>query len=56
MRYLAISTNAPVEICEYPDSCKFLAYAPDPSGNRELPRQFRRMTRDGEDVNYWEGE
>jgi uncharacterized cupin superfamily protein len=40
MRYLAISTRADVEICEYPDSQKVLAAAGKP-GERVLRKLFR---------------
>lgn len=40
MRYLAISTIADVEICEYPDSQKILAAAGNP-GQRALRKLFR---------------
>lgn len=40
LRYLAISTVAEVEICEYPDSQKILAAAGKP-GTRALRKLFR---------------
>jgi uncharacterized cupin superfamily protein len=40
MRYLAISTVADVEICEYPDSQKILAAAGKP-GKRTVRKLFR---------------
>jgi uncharacterized cupin superfamily protein len=46
LAYLSISTMRPVEICEYPDSGKVGSYA----------GEFRRMTRTGDDVDYWDGE
>ena len=46
LAYLSISTMAPVEICEYPDSKKIGAYAKD----------FRHMTRAEHHLDYWTGE
>ena len=46
LAYLSISTMAPVEVCEYPDSKKVGAYA----------RDFRHMTRAEHHVDYWTGE
>lgn len=49
VRFLSISANSPAEICFYPDSGKIGAYGPRPGGFRELHRQ-------GDAVDYWEGE
>ena len=46
LAYLSISTMAPVEVCEYPDSKKIGAYAKD----------FRHMTRTEHHVDYWTDE
>jgi uncharacterized cupin superfamily protein len=46
MKYLSISTQEKPEICCYPDSNKFGAFAKD----------HRMMQRQGEAVDYWEGE
>ena len=46
LAYLSISTMAPVEICEYPDSKKIGAFS----------RDFRHMTRAKEHVDYWTDE
>jgi len=43
LAYLSISTMAPVEICEYPDSRKFGLFA----------EGLRHMTRTGEAIDYW---
>ncbi len=51
LKYLSISTRASPEICEYPDSGKFLAIARD--GER---RVFRAIQRPGKSVDYWDGE
>ena len=46
LAYLSISTMAPVEVCEYPDSRKIGAYAKD----------FRHMTRPEHNLDYWTDE
>ena len=51
LKYLAISGNEPVEICEYPDSGKFLA---DAAG--EASGSYRVTQRDTGSVDYWDGE
>lgn len=55
LKYLALSTMLNPEICEYPDSNKFLI--------AELPRDaagkaqgFRHIGHSGTSVDYWEGE
>ncbi len=56
LRYLAVSTQESPEICDYPDSGKVGVYAflaPDEDGN---PRYFYFMGRQGEALDYWEGE
>lgn len=50
LRYLAISTQAPVEVCQYPDSGKLGVYADLPTG------AFRFIGRENEPVDYWDGE
>jgi len=51
LKYLAISNQEPVEICEYPDSDKFLADASP--GGRGV---FRATGRRADDLDYWDGE
>ncbi len=46
MKYLSISTQERPEVCYYPDSNKLGAFAKD----------HRMMQRQGEAVDYWEGE
>lgn len=53
LKYLSISSMAATEICEYPDSGKFLAKTRLAAGGRT---EFRVIGRGGEDVDYWEGE
>lgn len=42
--YLAISTFAPVEVCEYPDSGKLLAVVAGMNGQPDLRAMFRRAS------------
>jgi uncharacterized cupin superfamily protein len=51
LKYLAISNRADVEICEYPDSDKFLADA-QPGGRDD----FGVIQRRGGGLDYWDGE
>jgi uncharacterized cupin superfamily protein len=46
LRYLAVSTKDPVEVCEYPDSGKIAA----------LGQGLRVVLRGDQQVGYWEGE
>jgi uncharacterized cupin superfamily protein len=52
LKYLSISTQEVPEICEYPDSSKYLAYA-EPAG--PLLGEGR-MHRADTDLDYWDGE
>jgi uncharacterized cupin superfamily protein len=56
LRYLAVSTKRSPEIAEYPDSGKFgvLAQFADESGSES--RMFFHIDREGEGLDYWEGE
>ena len=49
LAYLSISTMAPAEVCEYPDSKKVGAYGRSES-------RLRHMTEAGAAVDYWKGE
>ncbi|MDE2276803.1 MAG: cupin domain-containing protein [Burkholderiales bacterium] len=51
LKYLSIGTRETPEICEYPDSGKYLATASD--GQQ---RRFRALQRGGADLDYWDGE
>lgn len=51
LKYLSVSTQETPEICEYPDSGKFLAEAKGASG-----RDFDAIRPLGENVDYWQGE
>ncbi len=55
LKYLAISTNVDPDICLYPDSKKYGVYSgyyPKPDSDK----QFFTMGREGESLDYWEGE
>lgn len=49
LRYVAISSKAPIDVCEYPDSGKFMVR----SDGKE---QFTYVGRVENTLNYWEGE
>ncbi|HEX4234752.1 MAG TPA: cupin domain-containing protein [Caldimonas sp.] len=51
LKYLSISTQERPEIVEYPDSDKVLAMSGPPG-----KPAFARMSRRGEDLDYWAGE
>jgi uncharacterized cupin superfamily protein len=50
LRYLGISTRSPAEVCEYPDSGKFGAFAEDSA------EHFRHLGRIDDARDYWDGE
>ena len=52
LKYLSLSVNAETEICEYPDSNKYLAF----SRNKGPLLEGRRMHRVKDDLDYWDGE
>jgi len=54
MRYLSVSTLAPLEICDYPDSGKFGVYEESPPGKEG--NRFRYLSRQDKSLDYWEGE
>ena len=56
MRYLSVSTMAPVEICEYPDSGKFGVFEDLPEDGNEQRARFRHLARHEDARDYWEGE
>lgn len=51
LKYLSISTRETPEVCEYPDSGKYLATA---SGSDGTP--FEGLQRAAANVDYWDGE
>jgi uncharacterized cupin superfamily protein len=51
LKYLSISTMETPEICEYPDSGKYLA-----EGSLKSGAPFDVIDRKGESLDYWDGE
>jgi len=51
LKYLSISTQEEPEICEYPDSGKFLA-----EGSLQSSKPFEVIQRSGVSLDYWDGE
>lgn len=51
LKYLSISTRDVPEICEYPDSGKYLAWSNTGDG-----AGFDAMHRAGDNLDYWDGE
>ncbi|MCL2914085.1 cupin domain-containing protein [Shewanella corallii] len=49
--YLCLSTNEPIDVCEYPDSGKVLSMVGE-QGNRT----FRHISRKQDEVDYFDGE
>ncbi len=56
LRYLAVSTMAPIEICDYPDSGKFGVYAKFGRNSDGKPQRLRYLGRHEDSRDYWEGE
>jgi uncharacterized cupin superfamily protein len=56
LRYLAVSTKLSPEIAEYPDSGKFGVLAELPPLADGKPTHFRFVGREGQSLDYWEGE
>lgn len=55
LRYIAVSTMAATEVCEYPDSGKFGVFSRT-TGNPLDRSSLRHLIRDGKAVDYWDGE
>ncbi len=51
LRYMSISTRDMPEICEYPDSGKYLAWSKSADGSG-----FDALNRSGDNLDYWDGE
>jgi uncharacterized cupin superfamily protein len=51
LRYLSVSTKETPEICEYPDSGKYLA-----EGSLQSSTPFEVIDRRGQRLDYWDGE
>jgi len=56
LRYLAISTKLSPELVDYPDSGKFGVLAELPAGADGKPGRFIFVGREGQSLNYWDGE
>ncbi|GAB2584761.1 cupin domain-containing protein [Dyella jejuensis] len=56
LRYLAISTRSEAEICEYPDSGKYLAFAAGDASSEERLKPLRVIGRPEASLDYWDGE
>jgi len=52
LRYLSISSKSEVEVCEYPDSGKFMVSSRAPDGETRL----RFLGRRADSLDYWDGE
>ena len=53
--YMALSTDEPADIVQYPDSGKYGVWHGD-SKNRDAPKNFRVFARKETAVDYWDGE
>lgn len=56
LKYLAVSTKLSPEIVEYPNSKKFGIMAEMAAAAGTQPRMLRFVGREGDSVDYWEGE
>ncbi|WP_426702575.1 cupin domain-containing protein [Rhodanobacter sp. Col0626] len=56
LRYLAVGTNEVPDICEYPDSGKYLVFDDSLRDAEGLPRKFRVLGRQQHSLDYWDGE
>ncbi len=56
LRYLAVSTARTPEICEYPNSGKFGLFARIPESTDGAPRVLMFLGREGQSLDYWDGE
>ena len=54
LKYLSISTQEPIEVCEYPDSGKYNVSVDEPADPTK--RRFRAIQRSGSTLDYWDGE
>jgi uncharacterized cupin superfamily protein len=52
LKYLSISTRDMPEICEYPDSGKYMAWCNPPGGGQGFGASQRVVN----DLDYWDGE
>lgn len=56
LRYFAISTRNDPDICEYPDSGKFMVASGIPAGGGMMGAEFVLRGRDKPALDYWDGE
>lgn len=56
LRYFAVSTRNDPDICEYPDSGKFMVAAGIPAGGGMMSAEFVLRGRDKPLLDYWDGE
>ncbi len=56
LRYLAVSTKLSPEVVDYPDSGKFGVLDELPGSADVRPQRFVFVGREGQSLNYWEGE
>ncbi len=56
LRYLAVSTKLSPELVEYPNSGKFGVLAELPPDADAKPQRFMFVGREGQSLDYWEGE
>jgi len=56
LRYLAVSTKLSPELVEYPNSGKFGVLAELSATADGKPQRFMFVGREGQSLNYWEGE
>ncbi len=56
LRYFAISTRHDPDICEYPDSGKFMVASGIPAGGGMAGAAFAVTARDRTSLDYWDGE
>lgn len=56
LRYLAVGTNETPDICEYPDSGKYLVFDDSLRDADGKPREFRVLGRQQHSLDYWDGE
>ena len=56
LKYLAVSTRLLPEVCEYPDSAKFVVSVYNEADAGRQPWLFRHVGRAGDARDYWKGE
>ncbi len=56
LKYLSISTRNDPDICEYPDSEKYMVASGIPPEGGMMKAQFRILGRERELLDYWDGE